>query len=184
MIFRGMCLVLGLAWQLMVRAQPAAPPPGSVFATFPVPPPSKDLLFYIQRNKNANTIVYEARRDADGRLAAKDPVRVTWIRNTEGGTREPLNLMERAIAYGVSHQHTKEGMATLRFVASDRYLFIVQIRPGGQAEAWITLQGRMAKLHHIYVQAVEGAWRPKIAYVDIHGTDVITGKPLMEHVIP
>jgi hypothetical protein len=92
--------------------------------------------------------------------------------------------MERAIAYGVSHQHTKEGMATLRFVASDRYLFIVQIRPGGQAEAWITLQGRMAKLHHIYVQAVEGAWRPKIAYVDIHGTDVITGKPLMEHVIP
>jgi hypothetical protein len=179
-----MCLVLGTAWQLILFAQPSAPPAGSVFATFPVPPPSKDLLFYIQRNKNANTIVYEAVRDANGRLAAKEPVRVTWIRYSEGGLREPLNLMERTIAYGVNHQHTKDGMATLKFVASDRYPFIVQIRPGGQAEAWVTLQGRMAKLHHIYVQAVEGSWRPKIAYIDIHGTDVITGKPLMEQLIP
>jgi len=181
---RGMCLVLCAAWPLLLSAQPSPPPAGSVFAAFPVPVPSKDMLFYIQRNKNANTIIYEASRDANGRLQEKDPVRVYWIRHTEGGMREPLSLMERTIAFGVSHKHTHDGMATMKFVASDKYPFIVQIRPGGQAEAWVTLKGRMARLHHVYIQAVEGAWRPKIAWVDLHGTDVITGKPLMERYIP
>ncbi|MBK9288408.1 MAG: DUF4833 domain-containing protein [Flavobacteriales bacterium] len=167
-----------------VQAQPAPPPHGSVFATFPAPPASKDLLFYIQRNKNANTIVYEANRDATGKLVSDDPVKVNWIRHTEGGIREPLNLMERTIAYGVSHRHTKDGMATMKFVASEKYPFIVQVRPGGQAEAWISLNGRMARLHHVYVQAVEGSWRPKVAYVDLYCTDVLTGKPVTEHYIP
>ena len=181
---RLLLTVLPLVYCAALSGQPSPPPAGSVFATFPVPAPSKDLLFYIQRNKNANTIVYEVAREADGRLRDKDPVRVFWIRHTEGGLREPLNLMERTIAYGVSHKYTHDGLATMKFVASDKYPFIVQIRPGGQAEAWVTLKGRMARLHHVYIQAVEGAWRPKIAWIDIHGTDVITGKPLMERYIP
>lgn len=167
-----------------LKGQPAPPPRNSVFATFPVPPASKDLLFYLQRNKNANTIVYEVGRDASGKLHAEEPVNVNWLRHTEGGIREPLSLMERSIAYGVSHRHTKEGMATMKFVASEKYPFIVQIRPGGQAEAWISLNGRMARLHHVYVQAVEGSWRPKVAYVDIYCTDVLTGRPVTEHFIP
>ncbi len=165
-------------------SQPAAPPGGSVFAGFPVPQPSKDLLFYIQRNKNANTIVYEARRDGLGQLDPKEPVRVQWIRHTEGGKREPLNFIERTIAYGVSHRHTTDGMASMKFVASDRYPFVVQLRPGGQAEAWLMLKGRMARLHHVYVQADDDAWRPKVAWVDLYGTDVATGAPITERYIP
>jgi hypothetical protein len=165
-------------------AQPPPAPAGSVFATFPVPAQTKDLLFYIQRNKNANTIMYEAQRGPNGQLDAEDPVTVTWVRHTEGGRREPLNLMERTIAYGVNHKHTQNGMATMKFVASDKYPFIVQIRPGGQAEAWVMLKGRMARLHHVYVQADDNAWRPKVAWVDLHGTDIATGAPITERYVP
>ncbi len=177
------------AWPLLLLpfalcAQPPSPPNGSVFAGFPVPPPSKDLLFYIQRNKNANTIVYEAQRDASGQLDAREPVRVHWIRHTDGGRQEPLNLMERTIAYGVNHRHTRDGMATMKFVASDKYPFMVQVRPGGQAEAWLVLKGRMARLHCVLVQADENAWRPKVAWVDLYGTDVVTGAPIIERYIP
>lgn len=183
MAVRGICLVLGVAWHLTLCGQPP-PPTGSVFASFPVPSPSKDLLFYIQRNKNANTIVYEAQRNPNGQLDLEEPVTATWMRYTEGGKRESLNLMERSIAYGVNHKHTQNGMATMKFAASDKYPFIVQLRPGGQAEAWVMLKGRMARLHHVYVQAEENTWRPKVAWVDLHGTDIATGAPITERYIP
>jgi Domain of unknown function (DUF4833) len=70
---RRIGLMLAVLGPLALWAQPKEPA-SSVFDDFPVPPPSKNLLFYIQRNKNANTIVYEARLDANGQLAAKDPV--------------------------------------------------------------------------------------------------------------
>ncbi len=178
---------LVLSFVLSCTSSPAQPPNaarGSVFASFPVPAPSKDLLFYIQRNKNANTILYEVQRGPNGQMDPEEPVLVSWIRYTEGGHREPLNLMERSIAYGVSHKHTQNGMATMKFVASDRYPFIVQIRPGGQAEAWVMLKGRMTRLQYIHVQAVENAWRPKVAWVELHGVDIATGAPVTERYTP
>ena len=54
---RRICLMLAVVGQLFLFAQPMDPAP-SVFDGFPIPPASKNLLFYIQRNKNANTILY------------------------------------------------------------------------------------------------------------------------------
>lgn len=165
-------------------AQPKADPPPSVFDTFPVPPPSKTLLFYVQRNKNANTIVYEANLDAAGRLMAKNPVHVQWIRHTEGGKRGNLNAIESNVAYGVRYVGTTGERADMRFVASDRFPFNVSVGADGQAEARMMIDGHYARLDHIRVQADESSWWPKVAYVDIIGTDLVTHAPVMERYIP
>jgi len=161
--------------------QPKAP---SIFSTFPVPEATKELLFYIQRNKNANTIVYEARFDAHGKLAAKDPVTVNWIRYTRGGVREPINALESNLAYGVRHKHTEDGVAWMKFVASDKYPFRVEVTPEGQAEARMFINGRYARLRRVEIQAKEEGFWPKILHVDLHGTEVTTGHAVMERIIP
>lgn len=176
----ALCATLLIA--VLVGAQPRASE--GVFAAFPKPAPAKDLLFYIQRNKNANTIVYEARLDALGRLSEKDPVQVNWIRHTEGGIREGISLLEGTVAYGVKHRGTERGVAYMDFVASDRYPFTVSIDHQGQAEARMTINGRPARLHHVEINAVEGAFWPKVTHVDIHGTDLGTGQPVVERYIP
>lgn len=179
---RATALCASLLIAVWVCAQPRASE--GVFATFPKPSPTKDLLFYIQRNKNANTIVYEARMDASGRLSAKDPVRVNWIRHTEGGVREEISMLEATVAYGVKHRGTEGGVARMNFVASDRYPFTVLIDDQGQAEARITLNGRPARLHHVEINAEEGAFWPKVTHIDIHGTDLATGRTVVERYIP
>lgn len=165
-------------------AQPKADPPPSVFDTFPVPPPSKTLLFYVQRNKNANTIVYEANRDADGRFVAKEPVRAQWIRHTDGGKREPLGVFESNMAYGVRVNGITDGRPDMRFVASQRFPFTVWTTADGQAEARMMIGGRYARLDHVEVQAVEGSWLPKVAYVDLIGIDLVTHARVTERYIP
>ncbi|MFT3885752.1 MAG: DUF4833 domain-containing protein [Flavobacteriales bacterium] len=156
----------------------------SVFDAFPVPPASKTLLFYIQRNKNENAIVYEARLEADGKLAAKDPVRVQWVRYTEGGKREPLSLLEANVAYGVKHKGNLNDHARMVFVASDKYPFNVVVDATGQAQARMMINGRYARLQHIRIQAQETSFWPKIKYVDIFGTDVMNGEAVQERYIP
>lgn len=167
---------------VVCAAQPRASE--DVFATFPKPAPAKNLLFYIQRNKNANTIVYEARLDDRGRLEAEDPVKVTWIRYEEGGKREGISLLEATVAYGVKHRGSERGVASMDFVASDRYPFKVTVGDKGQAEARMRIDGHDARLHHVEINAEEGTFWPRIKHVDIHGTDLRTGAPVVERFIP
>ena len=50
---------------------------------YPSPPISKDILFYIQRNQNLNTVVYELNRLHDGRINEEYPMHIYWIRYSE-----------------------------------------------------------------------------------------------------
>lgn len=156
----------------------------SVFDGFPVPQPSRSLLFYIQRNKNANAIVYEANLDASGKLAQEDPVQVHWIRYTEGGKRDDLSILESNIAYGVKHRGNADNKAHMQFVASDKYAFDVVVDAHGQAQARMSIGGHYARLQNIRIQADESSWWPKIQYVDIIGTDVASGTQVTERYIP
>lgn len=181
---RSLAAVTLLLAATALTAQPRAEGGPSVFDGFPVPTPSRTLLFYIQRNKNANTIVYEANLDANGRLVAKDPVRVQWIRYTEGGGRGDLSVLESNVAYGVRHVGNTDGRADMRFVASDRFPFNVTVTDDGQAEARMMIDGHYARLDHIRVQAREDSWWPKVAYVDIIGTDLVTRARVTQRYIP
>src|SRR5947199_328024 len=49
----------------------------SLRAEFPVPN-DPNMLFYIQRSVNANTVVYAAHIDVQGRLDPDEPVEVYW----------------------------------------------------------------------------------------------------------
>jgi hypothetical protein len=180
------CRVLLLATTFVpyfTFAQPGAEL-SSVFDGFPVPPATKELLFYIQRNKNANTIVYEAQMDAQGQLLAKDPVSVNWIRYTNGGKRERISVFEDNWAYGVRHVRTEKGVARVKFVASNKYPFRVEVGKDGQAEARMLINGRYARLRHVEIQAKESSFLPKVLHVDLFGTVVGTGEEIHERVIP
>lgn len=183
MRFRRFLSLAAVLCNFGLIAQPKAGP-ASVFDAFPVPPPSKELLFYIQRNKNANAIVYEARMDAQGRLMANDPVAVRWIRYTHGGKREGLSVFEDKWAYGVRHVRTEKGVARMRFVASNTYPFRVEVGKDNQAEARMLINGRYARLRHVEIQAKESSFLPKILHVDLYGTVVGSGEEINERIFP
>src|SRR4051812_9869016 len=75
---------------------------------YPVPPVNENSLFYIQRTKNTNAIVYEVNKTADGKIDQKDPVKVFWIRYATDSTTEELNTIQRTYAYGV-HANPMKG---------------------------------------------------------------------------
>ncbi|MFY7898562.1 MAG: DUF4833 domain-containing protein, partial [Chitinophagaceae bacterium] len=79
-----------------IQAQTAQP----IQNSFPIPT-SKNMLFYLQRNHNSNTLVYEINYDKKGVVDSTNPVLVYWIRYAEGGEQKDLSYIQRNYAYGI-----------------------------------------------------------------------------------
>jgi hypothetical protein len=153
---------------------------------FPVPPQNGRLLFYLQRNKNANTVVYEANLLPNGKIDSKKPVIVYWIRYTEGGARKDLNYIQKILAYGIDAEPAPGESQTyiLTPVALKQRKIKVVLDKEGHPQGYLTINGRTAKLEKIFAQAEETAWLPKVKYVDIIGKDPKTGETVKERVYP
>ena len=136
-------------------------------------------LFFIERNKNANIVVYEANLARDGLFDTREPVQAYWLMKAERGQREELNKIEREMAYGFDVRLTdnRKG-AWLTLVAYRAQPIHLVVGSGGvRPEAQIA--GRKAHLTKIYVKASSGLI-PSVDYVELFGIDVATGKPLTE----
>jgi Domain of unknown function (DUF4833) len=152
---------------------------------FPVPQ-SKSMLFYLQRNKNTNTVVYEANYLANGKLDPKNPVSVYWIRYTEGGVRKELNWIQRWLAFGVDYEPAKDssGNFILRFVAIKHRKVVLTLDSDGKAYAWLPLNGKPARLTRIYAQAQETNWLPSVKFVQMTGEELKTKETVVEYIFP
>ena len=145
---------------------------------------NENSLFYLQRTKNTNTIVYELNRTENGNLNEDDPVKVYW-RHFEVGkdVTNDLSFFESVSVYGVSTQRTASGFKIKLKAFKDRAINLVKNKAGdfvGQMQ----INGKMARLDRIYVESREGMIMPTVLHVDLFGTDLTTGESVTERVLP
>lgn len=154
-------------------------------AEYPVPPKTNKMLFYIQRNHNKNTIIYDANYDKNGNLVRDNPVNVYWIRYEENGQKMKLRALEKWMVFGVSAKFLKNNNEYLvHLSASDKIsLWLKQIEPY-KAEIHTEVKGEMIKLDHIYAQLSESGWLPKPIYAEFFGTKLSDGKAFYKKVDP
>ncbi|MBD2702808.1 DUF4833 domain-containing protein [Spirosoma sp. BT702] len=153
--------------------------------SMPVPESSPNQLFYLQRSKDANTIIYEARLLANHKLDPVKPVDVYWIRYAEKGQREDLSAMQWRMAYGYKHKPAS---------VSDTYdisLHAFEERPlqvtyhQGKPVATMLISGQRASLRKVFVQIdPKPHLIPHVTYVEMFGTSLTTNLPVYERIVP
>lgn len=138
-------------------------------------------LFTVERNVNANVVVYEAVHGADGKLDRKKPVRVYWLMKAEGGRELGLNFFERIRAYGVEVAgRPEQGVFALKLRAFPGRSVLLRER-GACAEVVTEIDGRSAVLGRVFVSATRGLF-PSVAFVDVFGTDPESGLRVSERI--
>lgn len=150
---------------------------------FPAPPYTKQSLFYIYRNLNNHSVVYEINKQRDGAINPEDPFKIYWNRVGEKNNFRALNYMERTFAYGLKSDPLLNGKVHAIFVAKKGYAIDVFIDEKGQATALMKIDNKISKLVKIFVQVAEDGWWPKIAYVEFFGTDFKTSLPTYEKLL-
>lgn len=148
-------------------------------------PNEKRQLFYLQRDPDANTVIYQL-NVVDGVVDADEPVNVYWIRYAEGGTRKSLNFVQRTMAYGVSHKLLDNGDFELRLAAyKSKPLRLSYCEKSKEYKVYASINNREAKLDRIFVRIDGGSmFSPDIAYFELSGRDTATLAGVAERIVP
>ena len=147
-------------------------------------PDEPDQLFYVQRSPNANTVVYAARLDAQGNFDEKTPVEAFWRKFNIDGSKQPLNFIERMMAYGVKiNAHGTREPLTFTIAALPERPLTLGFDAQHHPQATMPIGGHVVKISYVYLQVVEGGLLPSVPSLDILGTDLASGKAIHEHLI-
>ena len=147
-------------------------------------PDEPNQLFYVQRSPNSNTVVYAAKLDSHGSIDPRAPVEAFWRKFNIDGSRQPLNFIERMMAYGIKLNARKDGQpVTFTIAALPQRRLTLSLDAQHHPQATMTTDGRTVKLVYVYLQVVESGMLPSVPSLDIFGIDTASGKAVHEHLI-
>ncbi|QZE12733.1 DUF4833 domain-containing protein [Halosquirtibacter laminarini] len=136
--------------------------------SYPTPTKEKNMLFYIQRSKNKNTVIYQANYDSNGWLDPLKPVNIYWRLYEEGEKVEALNRIEKKYAYGLETYLERNNTFRVMLVAhKEVVLKLIQKKPFQAKVYWKEKGEEMQSLHHLFIHADDSALWPKVSSIEI-----------------
>ncbi len=150
---------------------------------YPVPPHSPELLFYMQRNLNENTIVYEVNRNNTGFVNLELPMVAHWIQYSWGGKIKGLNYIQNKLAFGYTSDPISNELIQFNFVSyKDRNFYIVKAEKSDNYFVSCVINDRKCKLRNIYVYAHELGVFPDVKFIELYGEELKTGTSVFEKI--
>ncbi len=152
---------------------------------FPVPVYNANQLFYLQRNENINTLVYEL-NEQNGSLNTKDPIHAFWILYAKKSQRQELTEIEKKFAYGIKIISTDKEQYTFSLISCPKIGLQLVKDADKKYHVYVTPYKQQMILQRIYIKVKEGGFKlePNVEYIELKGTEVITGKEITERIKP
>jgi hypothetical protein len=154
---------------------------GQTAIKYPVPTGNPHQLFFLQRDPNTNTIVYELNFKTNGELDIENPVHAYWIRYHDKGQKEELNYIQRNFAYGLKSKTLGKDNYELHFVSYKTKLFYLKKGADNKFVLFTDINKKQAIIKQIFVRVKGGSfWLPNVEYVELKGTDPTNGTEVVE----
>ncbi|MFA6275832.1 MAG: DUF4833 domain-containing protein [Pedobacter sp.] len=147
-------------------------------------PRGKDLLFFLQRTPDANTVIYELNYKTDGSIDYKSPVKGSWIRYAENGIYKDLTGFEKKFAYGVKCKAIGDGAFEIRLAAYQKIaMYLLKSEDDQKYRIYIKDEGKNLLLKRIFVKVNGGTfWFPKVEYIDLFTTNSDNGIEILKRI--
>jgi hypothetical protein len=144
----------------------------------------KNLLFFVQKSPDANTVVYELNLNEDGTLCSQDPVKVSWIMYAEDGKREELTSTERKHVYGIQSQNLGNDEYEIHLMAYTKLpLFLRRSQTDNKYKIYIKDEGQPYLLKRMFIKLDRCSfWYPKVQYIDLVAVDTANGREILRRI--
>ena len=139
---------------------------------YPSPPDTENLLFYIQRNQNTNTVVYELNRLHDGGINPAYPIKVFWLRFSENCKIQELNYIQNKLAYGYESTQINNESFEFELVSYRKLKFYIGRDKNGKYRAFTNINSNLSIVSNIYVYVEDFGLFPDVKYIELYGEDV------------
>jgi len=147
-------------------------------------PKIKNLLFFLQRTPDANTVVYQLNLDKNGDVNEKSPVKASWIRYEENGIVKELSTIENKLAYGVKCKLIGKDSYEVRLVSYKKLTMYLEKAPDNQQyRLYIKDEGKNLLLKRVFVKVEGGSfWFPKVHYIYLFTVDSYSGAQILKRI--
>jgi len=154
---------------------------------YPQLPPNADRLFYLQRSTNINALSYDINIDKDtGKPDEDSPLHIYWLQYAEkNGEPSELTFIQRKFAYGVSSNALGNDRYDIRIMSYKKIPLTLMRAADGKYHIFATVAKKQMLLQNIFIQIDGGSlWSPNVIFIEMRGTDPITGKEVTERFKP
>jgi hypothetical protein len=143
-------------------------------------PERKGLLFFIQRNHNTNTVVYEMNTTSANIINLDEPMKIYWIEYDENMEEVELNFIQNKLAFGYDANVINNDLIEFRFVSYEKRFFIEKFQ--NSYRVITKINGENSVLKNIYVYAEEFGVFPVVKFIELYGTSINTNLPNFEKI--
>lgn len=155
---------------------------------YPTPEGVNNMLFYVQRTINTNTIVYTLNLDKEGRINETEPIKAYWIKYAQDGKIDPLTFIQRNYAYGIKVKliDNEKKSFLFEFVSySKRKFYLMKSTVDNQYHAYGYINNKLTILNNIMVRIEGGSfWLPNVKSVEVSAKDPSSSAIITETIRP
>ena len=156
---------------------------------FPKPENMENMLFYVQRTMNINTLIYELNLDGNKELNADEPIKIHWVNYATDKSSDALNYVQRKYAYGIEIKliDAEKKSYSFNFVSyKKKKLYLIKSSIDNKYHVFCDINKKLVTLDRIFIQIEGGSfWVPHVKYIDISGKDIAkNNEEVAERVIP
>lgn len=146
-------------------------------------PKGKNLLFFLQRTPDANTVIYEVNFKKDGTINQHAPIKASWIRYEENGQVKDLTGVEQKFAYGVKCRAMENDVFEIRLAAYQKMPLYLLKSADQKYQIYIRDEGKNLLLKRVFVKVNGGSfWFPKVQYIDLFTINSDNGMELLKRI--
>jgi len=146
--------------------------------------PRRQMIFIVERSKNANIVQYDVQLGADGKLDQKQPVVAYWVRLAEEGQTRKLSWLQRKFVYGFRAKLDKESDSVELDMVADLGRDIHVSRQGREYRASTQIENSDSWLDEIFVASSGDGISSRVDYLELHGVDKDSGEKRFERILP
>ena len=153
--------------------------------SYPVPQKTGNMLFYLQRSFNKNTIIFETVMLADKKLNSEKPVKMHWIRYEEDSRIAELSFIQRKI-FGLKCTSIDETKSSFLLINNkiSKLKIIVKKSSAGNYRAYLSINNQLTELERVFIKASNNPLGMPISfeYIEVSGISTESGKTNTERI--
>jgi hypothetical protein len=153
-------------------------------ASFPRPSGNKNMLFFIQRTLNANTIIYELNIDANGEVIKEEPIKFYYKNYANHGEIEPVSKIQKQLAYGIAIRLVDPEKKTYSFclnACKNKQLYLMKSPGDKRYHVFCNINNQLSILDNVFVKMkMNMVGYPNVESIEINGKSTSKNLNLME----
>lgn len=146
---------------------------------------NQNRLFIIERNRDADILVYEANIEDDLKINSKEPIKTYWLR-AENNNTSPLTMVQKQYTYGVELLSNPEpNVWNFCLKALPSKILQLKKTKNGEYKVYSKVDKKTVQLNKLYVNFKgHSYWHPKILSIDLNGIEMQSKKEITHKIYP